>query len=113
MVRPPWETPVTFAFEVQGTPGVVQTRLELGRAKLGWLKALVASPRIWNLTLSQTEKVFDADRLTNSIPGPYMLFLLISPKVPDGAMVNAAGLNHWLSVRLVKVGFPIWLGYQA
>ena len=61
---------MTFAFEVQGVPGVVQTRLELGKEKLGWLNALVASPRICSLTLSQMAKVFAADRLTRFIPGP-------------------------------------------
>jgi len=46
MVRPPSETPVMLAVEVQGVPGVEQTRLEFGKEKLGWLNALVASPRI-------------------------------------------------------------------
>src|ERR1700749_4860181 len=73
---------------------VVTEMFPFGKLKLGWVKMLLSSARIWNFTFSQIENVLPREKFTLLSPGPFRLFLLELPNVPGVGWANAASLNH-------------------
>src|SRR5271157_5482863 len=99
--------PGVQAAPVFGLIPVVQKPCEntpvLGKPQLAWFRMLKNSARNWSVNRSDSLVFFITEKSMFQKKGPVSTFLPKFPNSPTGGNVNAAGLNHWLSVPVVML----------
>src|ERR1035441_7101870 len=95
-------------------PVIVPTMAEVifvfGLLRFGWLKALVAVACSFTRVCSRIWKYLKSPKSTLNNPGPSIMPVEASPRLPLAGWVKTFGLNHIWAVGLEIFGFPITLG---